>query len=158
MIIISLTWKINEFFMVYSLIPKDMSNRIHEPLNAPFVSSLTPEQVCCLSTHQNHPNMSNCPGCVVGNHQNERLPGLGNEATVLGRVLCEACHVGESLFLFTSELCHRGTFKTQCCCHLFFWGTPIVRCFKMSNTHGPIKVTFKIRRKYHLKWKSDEKN
>ena len=106
--------------MTYSLIPKDMSNRIHEPLNAPFVSSLTPEQVCSLSTHQNHPNMSNCPGCVVGNHQNERLPGLGNEATVLGRVLCEACHVGESLFLFTSELCHRGTFKTQCCCHLFF--------------------------------------
>ena len=97
--------------MTYSLIPKDMSNRIHEPLNAPFVSSLTPEQVCCLSTHQNHPNMSNCPGCVLGNHQNERLPGLGNEATVLGRVLCEACHVGESLFLFTSELCHRGTFK-----------------------------------------------
>ena len=99
--------------MTYSLIPKDMSNRIHEPLNAPFVSSLTPEQVCCLSTHPNHPNVSNCPGCVVGNHQNERLPGLGNEATVLGRVLCEACHVGESFFLFTSELCHRGTFKTQ---------------------------------------------
>ena len=24
-----------------------MSSRIHEPLNAPFVSSLTPEQVCC---------------------------------------------------------------------------------------------------------------
>ena len=91
--------KINfEFFMTYSLMPKDMSNRIHEPLNAPFVSSLTPEQVCCLSTHPNHPNVSNCPGCVVGNHQNERLPGLGNEATVLGRVLCEACHVGEFLF------------------------------------------------------------
>ena len=78
-----------------------MSSRIHEPLNAPFVSSLTPEQVCCPPSLSDptHNIRDFCPGCVVGYHQNERLPGLGNETTVLGGVFCEACHVGES-FLY----------------------------------------------------------
>ena len=64
-----------------------------------------------------------------------------------------------SLFFFLHlSSATEGHLKPNVAATFFFWGTPIVRCFKMSNTHGPIKVTFKIRRKDHLKWKSDEKN